>query len=1409
MKNKLVSLSMLLMLLISTVPFILNAKPVKASITGPSLIVDDAVNQVHARLGAAGGSAVTIKGPVTNLAVPDPEDPDDSISGSAGLKAYYFDGSKGLLNPSDGNVWEMTVTNIDASLITGNKAFMFIVQDHGTGSGWESLIIQVHMNFYGAGGHLLQSFDNGWVLKSSHGFDLGDVPGKFDLRMLVQDLGSNYQVTPQFRLPSGVWQTFYDGTWTSANYELTKTRLAMQIDAGGGGTVTFDKPLAHSNGVWYADPNTTIQAAINAASSDETIKAFAGIYPETISITKSLTVTGDPGDTSPGPGVNVPILDGATLGNHKTAVTLSQGVSNAIFEGFEIRNYGTDASTDNDGVSVWNNGTFNVQIRDNYIHDVGYDGVLTGNGWGGPQGLHSGWIVTRNTIKKFGAYAVDLENAKDSQITNNVISDPTYTTTMGVVVAALSTSSKSITMSNITVSGNQFNNYPDRVIQIMAWVDYGATGSATLQNVTISGNTITGSFVAITAWTYAGSGTGIPTLRDLSITGNIITVNNPKDSNYVFDLTDVGGTNSFCNNQITLTGVIGVGGTYFDGADIHGSSTGAWEIDRNQLNGNNVGAYSSGFYMWGDLPATAVLNMTCNNVTKFAEGIWSESLAMGVQFDVHYNNIAGNSVDGILNGAGAMIDARFNWWGDASGPRHSSNPGGTGDAISDNVDYSPWLGFVVGTSPMTWHVNPTGTIQEAIDEASSGDTVIVHDGTYRGALVINKSITLKSASKPVIEAPDTRKTYTIPESSATFDPIIFAYGGTESGGAVSGSGTISVSIDGFEIDGRNTAGSARFVGILCRNVNPGTISNIDVHSMYPSDGQGHGPQTFGILFYGDSNATIENNELEDFSRGGIGVTGDNGPLPDPIATIKQNIVTGNGLEPYAGWWAENGIQISYGAGGSIIENKVTDCKVNNPYYVSTGILVIYAAQGVIVLRNNVTNCDTGIAVSAMSSPSLDVVNGNNVTECTYDAIRLGLDGPVDHVTVSNNIVSRSMFGIGVWDASDNTINNNIIKENDYGIDIDGNSNNNSVTYNDILDNTVDGIVIEPYGGFDPSGTQIHYNNITGNSAYGVEVTGTNVADARLNWWGSQSGPYHSTLNPTGLGDKVTDKVDFIPWLQVIHGITVIDVSVSPTTVVAGQTVTINVTVKNEGSDYENFTVTAYYDSTAIASQNVTNLLPNWNTTLTFLWNTTGMARGNYTIKAVASTVLGETNTANNVFINGKVQVLWHDVAVMNITSDRNWVFQGHSANINVTVKNNGDFPENVTVTLYYNITANQIVGTQNITLLIGESNTLQFVWNTAGVPYCHNYTLTAVAAILADNNPADNTLSDGNIKVRILGDINGDGSVNMADISIVINAFLTLPGHPLWNPQADLDGNGSVDMLDICITILNFMRACP
>jgi hypothetical protein len=53
------------------------------------------------------------------------------------------------------------------------------------------------------------------------------------------------------------------------------------------------------------------------------------------------------------------------------------------------------------------------------------------------------------------------------------------------------------------------------------------------------------------------------------------------------------------------------------------------------------------------------------------------------------NNIAGNDVFGVYNAAAEEVDATINWWGDASGP--SGAGPGSGDGVSANVTFNPWL----------------------------------------------------------------------------------------------------------------------------------------------------------------------------------------------------------------------------------------------------------------------------------------------------------------------------------------------------------------------------------------------------------------------------------------------------------------------------------------------------------------------------------------------------------------------------------------------------------------------------------------------------------------------------------------------------------------------------------------------
>jgi hypothetical protein len=201
------------------------------------------------------------------------------------------------------------------------------------------------------------------------------------------------------------------------------------------------------------------------------------------------------------------------------------------------------------------------------------------------------------------------------------------------------------------------------------------------------------------------------------------------------------------------------------------------------------------------------------------------------------------------------------------------------------------------------------------------------------------------------------------------------------------------------------------------------------------------------------------------------------------------------------------------------------------------------------------------------------------------------------------------------------------------------------------------------------------------------------------------------------------------------------------------------------------------------------------------WNSTSG------LSTLQSGSINATATGN---VTGNYVTRVHDVAVTNVTADRTWVYKGNTANISVTVWDNGDFAENVTVTLYYNMTGGEVAGTQNVSLTSGESVTLLFVWNTAGVPICYtNYTLTAVATIPADYTPADNTLVGGNITVRFMGDVNGTGTVDISDISVAAAAFGSHPGMPNWNAAADVNGDGVVDIMDIALIASHFGQHYP
>jgi hypothetical protein len=178
------------------------------------------------------------------------------------------------------------------------------------------------------------------------------------------------------------------------------------------------------------------------------------------------------------------------------------------------------------------------------------------------------------------------------------------------------------------------------------------------------------------------------------------------------------------------------------------------------------------------------------------------------------------------------------------------------------------------------------------------------------------------------------------------------------------------------------------------------------------------------------------------------------------------------------------------------------------------------------------------------------------------------------------------------------------------------------------------------------------------------------------------------------------------------------------------------------------------------------------------------------------------DVCNGIFIG-----LIVDVAITQVTTNKTVAYTTWPVQINVTVINLGNLTETFDVKAYYDT---NLIGTKTVTDLDPNNvTTVTLIWNTTLVPACHNYTISAyIPPLPYEINVTNNNMTDGNVKIKLMGDTNGDGIVNMDDISAVLDAFGSYPGHPRWNPNCDLDPNNRIDMSDLVLVLENFGKSC-
>ena len=107
---------------------------------------------------------------------------------------------------------------------------------------------------------------------------------------------------------------------------------------------------------------------------------------------------------------------------------------------------------------------------------------------------------------------------------------------------------------------------------------------------------------------------------------------------------------------------------------------------------------------------------------------------------------------------------------------------------------------------------------------------------------------------------------------------------------------------------------------------------------------------------------------------------------------------------------------------------------------------------------------------------------------------------------------------------------------------------------------------------------------------------------------------------------------------IVHDTAVVNVVPASTSANIGDTLNVNVTVKNKGTATESFNVILYYSQNVIGSLRVSNLASGFQTAVTFNWSTGSVTAGTYNLTAFAVPVPGETSIADNYFEDGSVEL---------------------------------------------------------------------------------------------------------------------------------------------------------------------------
>jgi len=254
--------------------------------------------------------------------------------------------------------------------------------------------------------------------------------------------------------------------------------------------------------------------------------------------------------------------------------------------------------------------------------------------------------------------------------------------------------------------------------------------------------------------------------------------------------------------------------------------------------------------------------------------------------------------------------------------------------------------------------------------------------------------------------------------------------------------------------------------------------------------------------------------------------------------------------------------------------------------------------------------------------------------------------------------------------------------------------------------------------------------------------GTNSSGVTTTHVYDENDTYYVTLTVTDDdGETYSETYPSEGLIIQFHDIAVINVTVTPTEVSPGGTVSINATVLNKGSATEYMNVTAYCNLHPVNTTAFTywwwngknwvqklSLLKGENATTTITWHVGEIQPGDYAISVEVFIVNQATKEAlpgiekeENLYDNGMVggfltitEEEKHDVAITNIVVEPTDLELGWFSDIRLTVQNKGTKNEQINATVTaraqdstFNVS--MLLEGGNLTLNAGETKTLEWL----------------------------------------------------------------------------------------------------